>query len=239
MITRKIAARYYLLKKRQDSIVNKYNSPWWRKYQVKDLPEGQVGDYRIEKFIVSEKESDLTKLRSLQHPRKYVPPGTYTRLVHKDMIWMSDTPREIEDLWKLNMAMAKRGGPVLLNGLGLGVALKMAILSRAKKIIVVEISPEVIELVGKYWRKQAIKHQKDLLIMEQDALQVKFSTETRFTVVWNDIWPTICGDDQPQMVKLHAKFGLKADWIGSWCELERIAAAGKRPGGFYATKEPI
>lgn len=102
-----------------------------------------------------------------------------------------------------------------MNGLGLGLIVGcMLEKEQVNHVTVIEISAEVIELVGTHYLK---KYGDRLTIIHADALEYKPSKGQRFNTVWHDIWPTICSDHLPDMHKLHRKYGRRCDWQGSWC----------------------
>ncbi|GAG35645.1 unnamed protein product, partial [marine sediment metagenome] len=119
--------------------------------------------------------------------------------------------------WKPIYEASKRGGVILVAGLGLGVVTS-AILRECEnvtQVIVIEKSSEVIELVGKHLEKEFGKR---LQIINDDIFEWKVPRGSRYTVAWFDIWNNICGDNTKDMSKLKRKFGRKADWKGCWRE---------------------
>ena len=115
----------------------------YEKYKV-NIPIGESGEWRVEKFKVNEKDVKLQDMRAAFHPgewRRVVPVGEYTRLMYRGEVVMSDTPAEIRDHLEV---IREAKGRVLLNGLGLGVVLN-AILHKpeVQHITVIEISQDV------------------------------------------------------------------------------------------------
>ena len=196
------------------------------KYKV-DVPVGESGEWKVEKFKVEEKDVELQNMRAAFHPSercRMVPVGEYTRLIRgsgifRDVI-MSDTPAEIMD--HLDFIREARG-KVLINGLGLGVALN-AILQKpeVEQVTVIEISEDVVKLVGQHYMDKA---KSKLKIILADALTWRPEKGERFDVVWHDIWDNICSDNLESMKKLHRSYGRKCDWQGSWgkelCKYQR------------------
>lgn len=182
-----------------------------------DVPEGISGGWRVEHFEVTEREASFEQLRSSFHaPYREPPPaGQYTKLMHNGFLVMSDTPAEIRDHW---YAICIAKGNVLINGLGLGVVVQ-AMLNRpqVKHLTVIEISPDVIALVGSHYKT---RYASRLDIIEADALTWKPPKGVRYDVVWHDIWSDICSDNLPEIHKLHRKYGRRADWQDSWCRAE-------------------
>jgi hypothetical protein len=145
---------------------------------------------------------------------RYVPAGTYKAIKRSGNIIMSNTPDEIRDAHPF-LRIAK--GNVLINGLGLGIVLDLIINkvnednSKAiTSVIVVELSDDVIKLVGPTFNKD-----HKVTIVNHDALTYK--PTGHFDAVWNDIWDNITSDNLPTMKTLTRKYGRKSDWIGSWC----------------------
>jgi hypothetical protein len=181
-------------------------------YQV-NIPEGQSGSWRIERFAVSEEESRLDALCGIVSGfGRYVPPGTYTRLMRGNTIIMTDTPDEIRDCLEPIRVARER---VLVNGLGLGVVVYAMLRNpRVEHVTVVEISPDVIALVGQWFLREFGGR---LTIIEADALTWKPPAGVRYTVAWHDIWDDICADNLEEMKLLHRRYGRRVDWQGSWC----------------------
>lgn len=166
--------------------------------------------WRVEQFEVSEQDSAFTRIRAIQHPEEYVPPGKYERLMRGNQVVMSNTPME----YRTNLPIIHRAkGVVLLNGLGLGFVLgeilkKPEVLS----VVVVEIEPEVINLI-----QPRFKDDLRVSIVNADAFTYK-PTRTHYDAVWHDIWTDICVDNITQMTKLKRKYGKRCDWQGCWSE---------------------
>jgi hypothetical protein len=183
------------------------------KYKV-DVPVGESGEWKVEKFKVEEEDVKSQRMRAAFHPgeaSRIVPAGEYTRLIHRGNVVMSDTPAEILD--HLDFIQEAKG-KVLINGLGLGVALN-AILQKpeVEQITVIEISEDVVKLVGQHYLN---KTNGKLKIIVADALLWRPEKGEKFDVLWHDIWDNICTDNLSQMSKLHRSYGRRCDWQGSW-----------------------
>lgn len=185
---------------------------FYQQYKV-HVPEGVSGDYQVERFTVSEEDSERTKLRSIvtRSSWDYVPPGKYTRLLYWGEVVMSDTPSEIRS--HLSFIHTAKG-KVLIHGLGIGMCLQ-AVLNKpeVEHATVVEISPDVIKLVGGYYQA---KYGSRLHIINADAMTWKPAPGSRWGAVWHDIWNDICPDNVEDMKLLHRRFGKRCDWQGSW-----------------------
>jgi len=172
------------------------------------IPENQIGPWRIERFT-----TDTQDWHALFHGRA-VPMGkTFTRLMRKSTLVMSDTPAEKNDLRKFVYQVR---GEVLIVGLGLGVALEMAAEKETvKHITVIEKSPEVIELVWSYYKE---KFGDKIDIVQADIFEWEIPRGSKWDVVWLDIWDNICRDNIPEIKKLKQKFARRKKWIGAWAE---------------------
>lgn len=181
-----------------------------------DVPDGSSGPWSISSYEVSEDAETFGRIRAAFSSQRgrYVPAGTYKSLKRNGQIIMSNTPDEIRDCsWFFYKAQNK----VLINGLGLGIALNV-ILNKlnnddsyaVKEVIVIELSQDVINLVAPTFKKDP-----RVTIINADAYEYK--PTGRFSAVWHDIWDNITSENLPGMHKLHRKYGKKTDWQGSWC----------------------
>jgi len=176
-----------------------------------DIPEGYANDWKVQRFVISEKESNFTKMRAVFHHREYVEAGRYTRLTHCGGVVMSDTNSERREHI---MPVLKAQGKILINGLGIGMVLNACLRKpEVEHATVIELSPEVIWLVGPHYQKLFGDR---LTIICADALTWRPKRGTRYGMVWHDIWDTICGDNLPEMTKLHRSYGQRTEWQGSW-----------------------
>lgn len=175
-----------------------------------EIPEGQSGDWKVEKYTVSEEDAKFFNLRchlNFEHTR-VIDPGTYTSLKNKTALVMSDTPAEVRDQLFFTL---RAQGVVLINGLGLAVTTRLLLAkSDVTQLIVNEISQDVINLVAKY-----VKDDR-LTVNHVDAFEWKPPKGFRLNAVWHDIWNNICEDNLPDMKKLHRRYGHWADSQGSW-----------------------
>lgn len=181
--------------------------PEWMSVFRCDLPESSRGPWTIEQFEV---ELDLQNLRMMRDGRGCYP-GRYTRLAHKTRgVVMSDTTAEIADHF-VPYRLAR--GRVLLHGLGLGCLLK-AVLTKSDvaHIDVVEIDPDIIHMVGPHFDDPRVT------IHAGDCFTYKWPPNTKWDVVWHDVWDEVTTDNLPQMTKLHRRFGHRSNWQDSWCK---------------------
>lgn len=174
-------------------------------------PPASRGLWTIQHLVVSPDDSQSSSLRSLLKGRGFVPPGKYTQLFYDGQLLMSDTPDEVGDL---SPFVHNARGHVLINGLGLGLALALTI-HKVDHFTVVEIDADLIELVGPYWRTR-LGPRLDLI--HADAFEYTPPRGARYNAVWHDIWPTVCPDNLPDMKRLRKKYQRRTVWQGCWGE---------------------
>jgi len=156
---------------------------------INRIPAAQSGEYRIEKY------------------------RGYTRLWKGDLQIMIDSPKEAADLAEFR---EKVHGDVLINGLGIGFALEMALDKSTVDLVVVnEISKDVINLVGPYFVDNR------LTINHADAFAARLPKDMMFDIIWHDI----CFTEQDmtffRLCELHACYTKrlkKGGWQCSWEE---------------------
>jgi len=181
-----------------------------------NVPDGISGDWKVETFIVP--EEDFSQMISMMKYGRGVPAGEYKSLKRNGQIVMSNTPDEIRDFMGF---VYNAKGSVLVNGLGLGVLLK-ALLNKPEitDITVIEKSTDVINLVAPTYLTDS-----RVTIICADAFDYK--PIKHYNYVWHDIWDDICGDNLPEMKKLHRKYGKHSDHQMSWCR-DRCEKQNKR-----------
>lgn len=179
-----------------------------------DVPDGRSDDWAVETFMVSQREADFQNLRArISSSDRPIQPGKYKRLVCGKCVVMSNTPVEVMDHWEF-IRTAQQVESVLINGLGLGVALKAVLDSNTvKKVKVIEIAESVIKLVAPSYRRDP-----RVEIIHADAFEYKPPRGERYRAVWHDIWNDICADNLPEMSKLKRKYTRRTAWQGCWCE---------------------
>jgi phospholipid N-methyltransferase len=178
-----------------------------------NVSNGVSGEWRVEDFEITEAGAKFENMRAAFHPGgRYVKAGVYKRLMRGGVVVMSNTPSEISDhMYFINTA--KKGGDILINGLGLGVALKEILTSKEiKSVTVIEKSEDVINLVAPAYQDSRVT------IINTDAFDWIPPKGKRYDAVWHDIWDYICADNLPEMTRLHRKYGRRANWQGSWCK---------------------
>ncbi len=199
-------------------------------FSASNIPEGRIGDWAIEKFIVGETEASLSRIRDYT---RAVRPGQYTKLTHHGSTVMSDTSAEYSDHIE---AIRRAEGICLVTGLGLGlVANEMAKKEEVDLVIVIEKNQEVIDLIVPHIHERIVVIKADALewrlprggSMSIEILGRKRRNGTlisvwphRFDVVWHDIWPNICLDSIPERTKLRRKYGRRCWWQDCWAQKE-------------------
>jgi hypothetical protein len=197
------------------------------------IPEGISNDWRVESFIISPEEASFHNLRCAINPHhsygREILSGTYKKLLYKGNIVMSDTPAEIRDHLPFTQT-AK--GHVLIAGLGLGVVTQMLMLRKCiKSITVIELSQDVINLVGLHILKDSKDSKKDTTIICSDIFkyQPKKRLEElgieKFSFCWLDIWYSYGADllkDARVLRKRFSRFVI--DRIDIWAEYDSLRA---------------
>lgn len=175
------------------------------------VPDGSNGPWKIDTKVLTDDEIGLSNLRAIRDgfPEMVVTPGTYRILRHERQgIVMSNTRMEIITNREF---ILNAKGDVLVLGLGLGMVLE-ALLKKpgVTSITVIEISPELIELVGPHFTDER------LTIIHADALTWQPPKGQRYGAVWCDIWATISAENYEDMKLLTRRYGRRADWVGCW-----------------------
>lgn len=182
-----------------------------------DVPEGESGIWKVERFTVSDDDAKFGALRAAISGGgmgRFVPEGTYTALKRRGYTIMSDTPDEIRDHIGF---VHKARGRVLIHGLGLGMCAAAALKKdEVTQVTIVEKSPDVIKLVGPWLTTLAEKLEKELILHEDDCFTWKPVKGAWWDVVWHDVWDDLCTDNLKEMTKLHRRFAKRCGWQGSW-----------------------
>ncbi|MCK9596527.1 hypothetical protein M0R19_05045 [Candidatus Pacearchaeota archaeon] len=184
-----------------------------------NIPANKIGDWSVDHYEVTKEEASFYNMRAAMNRDMWgrIKPGTYTRLIRKNTVVMSDTPSELYALNRLNHCPRKK---LLITGLGLGCAVRNAFAEScntkpSEKVVVIEKSLEVIELVG----KQLLEEYKDrLFIINGDAFEIRFKKDIIFDFGWHDIWDTICADHWPEIKKLKARFRINCKAQAAWMD---------------------
>jgi len=186
--------------------------------QKTEIPEQKYKSWEVKKFTIDEEKARYFNLQcAFNGHGRYVKAGTYTKLGkinegRSDILWMSDTPAEINDHY---YAAMNAKGHCLIAGLGLGIIVEACLRhTEVTKVTVLEIEQDVIDLVGGYLHEKWGKEKLEFI--QTDALQWKPPKDAHYGMAWFDIWPVIdCGNWEEYKL-LHRRYGRKADWKGSW-----------------------
>lgn len=220
--------------------MSRINTPrrtrFWKEIQGfhVDVPLGSHGIYEVRHVTMSLDVTHYLNHEAILDGRQPEElPGTYTQLVRMDSnyintVVMSDFSTEVADHWQL-VGYARAHAPlkhVLINGLGLGVAIEL-LMPYTEQITNVEISASVIRLVGDHYKS---KYGDRVNIVHCDAFDYQPPKGIRYNAVFHDIWDTITSDNLPHMRRLHRKYGRLCDWQQSWERkaCERDAKAQER-----------
>jgi hypothetical protein len=197
-----------------------------------NIPEGQAGAWRVERYTVSPDDARLDMLKATVKGRgRWVPEGAYTSLMRGGTLVMSDTPDEARDHRE---AVRRATGECLVFGLGLGLVAE-AMLARPEVtgVTVVELVPEVIALVAPTLRE---RWGTRLAIVEGDARTYRLPRGAgrgpHYGVVWADIWDHISADNLEDMAALRRYWRPRATWMDCWaraqCQAVKRAWARER-----------
>ena len=190
-----------------------------------EIPEGCVGDFRIEHYTVTPIGA---RLETVRNPRTRLKDGDYTRLMRGGEVIMSNTTDE--QISNLDI-LTEAHGDVLIFGLGIGMILgDLCSRDKVTSVTVVELHSEVIELVGSH-----VQHPK-LTIVQGNAFTWKPDRLRMYDAIYFDIWGDYNIELLPEMGRLmrrtvHWKKDRKATWVGCWKreELKSAERGGYRP----------
>jgi hypothetical protein len=198
----------------------------WKKFQL-NYPEAKLGRFSIEKFSIGKIDKHRAEIIAKEGMDRDPGSGTFTRLVETvpgagengsnlRKIWMSDTRAEIMEhtplfnrLWWAELDSGP-GIRLLINGLGLGVAVHGALQYKISHIDVVEHNEAIVDLV------RPLITDDRVTIHSGDAYDMQWPRGTKWDFAWHDIWPAIDDDNLPGMRKLHAKYRKRVYWQGCW-----------------------
>lgn len=138
----------------------------------------------------------------------------FTALRHNGKIWMSDTRAEIMEhsplINKLWWCESIPGQTVLINGLGIGMAVQACLRHGVEHVDVVEIEQDVIDLVGPLFDPAKVT------IHKADAYEIEWPRGKSWTFAWHDIWPSISPENLAGMRRLHKRYKTRVQWQDSW-----------------------
>jgi len=177
-----------------------------------DLPPGRSGDWSIEKFSVQSPKHGDDRIDCFKSRA-----GIYTRLKRGNEVFMTDL---YDEWWTQRSAISqaeKRGGDVLITGLGLGLVIDSILTpstGRIARVVVIERSADVISLVAPLLEQ---RHRDQIEIINADAFEWLPQPAQRFSVAWHDIWPNPHETGVMEQTKrLEHHYAPYCAWQGSW-----------------------
>jgi hypothetical protein len=192
----------------------------WRKYQVQEhLADSKSGNLELSHWDVP--RDDPARLWYMIEGGEDRDPG-YGRFVKltdprlDQGPWMSDTRAEIMEHMPYLKRLAKLQSvqvqpTVLITGLGLGMAVRAALLHGASQVDVIELDADVVVLSGAQFADDP-----RVTIHQGNAFTAPLPRAERWDVAWHDIWPTIDDRNLPEMAHLMGRY--PARWTGAWQE---------------------
>lgn len=197
---------------------------------IMNIPNGKKGSWEITEFEITKKDVDFENMRMYFQPGmggRFIKEGKFKRLTRNKIVIMSNTPAEMADY---SYFIRKAEGDILINGLGLGCVLSESLKKEeVNSATVIELSEDVIKLVGPFFKKDL-----RLTIIHANALEWIPPKGIKYDAVWHDIWDSICIDNLEDMKKLHRKYGKRCNWQGSWCrELCEFYRNEEKKGSWY------
>lgn len=189
----------------------------WEAGRADHIPEATSGAWEVRRIEVLPADEEFGKLRALINSHgRYVPAGIYTQLLCRGSVVMSDTPDELND----HAALLWHGGRVLVNGLGLGCGVRLALNAErhlrkpVEHIDIVEISEDVLNLVG-----PSLADDPRVTLHHADAFTKQWPAGTRWDFAWHDVWDSISADNlrgEGSYEALHRKYGRRCGAQASW-----------------------
>lgn len=174
------------------------------------IKDESIGAYKVITKVLTEQDAKFYNLRAILNNRleSLVNAGTYKVLIKDGEIVMSNTQLEITTHQE---AIEKAKGNILVAGLGLGMFLT-AIKDKKEinRIVVLEKSKEVIQMIGKYYKDDKIE------IINEDIFD--FDTKANFDLIWLDIWNDFDNSNLEEMEYLKEKFSSNSKEILCWSE---------------------
>lgn len=227
------------------------------------LPPSQLGTLTVEHRSITKHDADLHAMRSAfayggsRHdtaPEADVP---FVVLLERGTVWMSDVPMERGT----NRDFVRQAhGDVLIGGLGLGLIVAPLLATpevparygrpsrTVRSVTVIERNPDVAALIGPHLDayRARVAPSIPLRIVVGDVYDhapvLRAAGET-FDTVYFDVWPTICGDNWPQMKQLHRAYrsrlrdgGRMTSWEQETCRYHdaRWRTQERRRSAFFA-----
>jgi len=169
------------------------------------LPEGKTDNASVEYFTISESEARMAVMKAT-YGRDYlgrdIYAGDFVRLLINNQLMFTDTGGERASNSNI---VYEAHGKVLIAGLGLGMVLTAIVPKpEVEKVVAVEISPDVINLVEKHIRDYLGEFSPKLEIVCSDIYN--YAPAEKFNTIFFDIWGNYSGDTYEDTKKLHRQF---------------------------------
>lgn len=183
-----------------------------------EIPAGRSGKWSVAKVD-----------RSQDELLDDAPAGrTYTVLRHDDRGTIyADHPRLVAEIEPLVRRACTAGGHVLLGGLGLGIAAKLVLARpRVQAVTVLEIAPEVIELVAPSY----VDPRLEIIEADVRAIDIDELVQRRgqIATAWLDIWDTDAVSTRKSRATERARWAPFVEWLGLWPETRPLPGGGPR-----------
>lgn len=201
------------------------------------LPAKKIGIAEVKHREITQGESDFSRIRAMQHPEEFCPPGQFTQLYVQNQLVMSDTHMEKNSNYDFLLNVRKKGGDILVAGLGLGMILIPCFrLSGVRSITVVEKHQDVVDLIfpalqAKFGHPQRPGAARPFTVITADIKTWTPPIDCRWNIIYFDIWSNICDDYYKEILDLKARFKpffKRGGWIKGWMEDRYRRGSGRR-----------
>src|SRR5262245_411646 len=198
-----------------------------RNYKMTPHPNAgcKVRQWELHQFHVTPEDENFQRMRAIlssSEGGRYVVAGDYTQLLRDGTVVMSDTDDELLDMWELWEQFEWEVERVIINGLGLGCALKMVLdMPSVRHVDVVELDADVISLAP-----LSLTNDPRVEIHHGDAYTYQFPVGTKWDIAWHDIWDEISIDND--FATLHRRYGRRVSWQASWARQAAVRAYRRR-----------
>lgn len=159
--------------------------------------------------IVHDSPDEITRLEAALN-KQPLNREKYCRLFVENRLMMTDAEFERATNTKV---IQRAKGNVLIAGLGIGLILD-PIIDKASSVTVIEKNADVIKIVAPAFPSVNVIH--------ADIFDWRPKRNSRYDVIYFDIWPEIYRGDLKQALQLQKKFARylkKGGYMASWCEI--------------------
>ena len=200
-----------------DALPTNFPDESWQRLWHSDLPVGRSGEWAIERFEIRRDPPPAEALANLGGPPYPPPPrGRYTRLRRGKTVVMTDTPEEWLSHRVAVAEAARRGGQILVTGLGLGLVVEAILrhpIGEVEQVTVLERSPDVVRLVGEHL---TYRYGRRVQVVLADAFSWTPHKRMRYTLAWHDLWDTPGSANLASIELLEERYRNFCDWQGAW-----------------------